>query len=315
MLRSLYLPDSGVDGKCLTDQPNPSAPQEGVHVYHFVASLCSRKVRVMLALKGVAYESHHVVLPAYQQYEADYVRINPRCVVPTLVVDGKVTTDSHNILDCIERRWPGDEPKLTGAQAKEVQRQSAICDGMPIEALSYGANPDGDKRPGFMQKLTKGSHAHKEALLAAKIEKHADEPQLAAAYKGKLAVVSKYRQVIDSADEMRALFQRCRSDLQALEKDLAKPSGSFAKGGFLCAPRMTAADVEWSVILGRLREIRFLDAELLAGLPHVARYSAKVWATPAFQQGVQALLRPSFMIPNVLCVILGAKCGKCFAGR
>ena len=69
-----------------------------------------------------------------------------------------MTTDSHNILDCIERRWPGDEPKLTGAQAKEVQRQSAICDGMPIEALSYGANPDGDKRPGFMQKLTKGSH-------------------------------------------------------------------------------------------------------------------------------------------------------------
>ena len=64
VLRSLYLPDSGVDGKCLTDQPNPSAPQEGVHVYQFVASLCSRKVRVMLALKGVAYESHHVVLPA-----------------------------------------------------------------------------------------------------------------------------------------------------------------------------------------------------------------------------------------------------------
>ena len=77
VVRSLYLPDSGVAGKCLTDQPNPSAPQEGVHVYHFVASLCSRKVRVMLALKGVAYESHHVVLPAYQQYEADYVRINP----------------------------------------------------------------------------------------------------------------------------------------------------------------------------------------------------------------------------------------------
>ena len=73
------------------------------------------------------------------------------------------------------------------------------------------------------------------------------------------------------------------------------PAGPKALiAGLICAKadkRMTAADVEWSVILGRLREIGFLDAELLAGLPHVARYSAKVWATPAFQQGVKALLR------------------------
>merc|ERR1719450_301079 len=132
----------------------------------------------MMCLKNVEFESHHIVLPVYDQYEAEYVRINPRCVVPTLVVDGKVTTDANNILEYIERKWPGSDPPLTDAQLEEMHRQSRICDEMPIEALTYGANPDGDKRPGVMKKLTAGAHGHKEELLKAKIKQHADEPEL-----------------------------------------------------------------------------------------------------------------------------------------
>jgi hypothetical protein len=53
-------------------------PQTGIHLFHFPQSLCSMKVRQALADNAVQWKSHHMLLPAYQQYEPDCVRINPR---------------------------------------------------------------------------------------------------------------------------------------------------------------------------------------------------------------------------------------------
>ena len=89
--QSLYV---DVDDDVLrprTDTPCADAPQQGIHLFHYPKSLCSQKVRQLLDEKGVAWTSHVVQLPLEAQYEPAYVRINPRCVVPTLVRDGKVT--------------------------------------------------------------------------------------------------------------------------------------------------------------------------------------------------------------------------------
>ena len=55
-------------------------------LYHFPASTCSQKVRVVLAEKGVEFESHVVNLLTGEQHSPDYVKLNPAHVVPTAVV-------------------------------------------------------------------------------------------------------------------------------------------------------------------------------------------------------------------------------------
>ena len=71
----------------LTEAPCQWAPEQGIHLYHFPLSLDSQKVRQGLEELGLAWQSHVILLPAQQQFEPRYARINSRCVVPTLVTE------------------------------------------------------------------------------------------------------------------------------------------------------------------------------------------------------------------------------------
>ena len=63
-------------------------------LYHNALSTCSQKVRLVLAEKGIEFESKLIDLVSGQQHDAQYVALNPKHVVPTLVVDGEVLRES-----------------------------------------------------------------------------------------------------------------------------------------------------------------------------------------------------------------------------
>ena len=104
-LKPVYVTDPNLVDAPLTDMPNQWAPAKGIHLYHFPLSLDSQKVRQGLEELGVQWQSHPILLPAQQQFSPGYVRLNSRCVVPTLVIDGRVTTDTINILNLLAARF------------------------------------------------------------------------------------------------------------------------------------------------------------------------------------------------------------------
>ena len=53
-------------------------------LYHNDMSVCAQKVRLCLAEKGLAYEARHLNLRAGDQQQVDYLKLNPKGVVPTL---------------------------------------------------------------------------------------------------------------------------------------------------------------------------------------------------------------------------------------
>jgi glutathione S-transferase len=83
---------------------------KGVHVLHYVGSSCSQKLRIFLNLKGIAWESHLVDLPANENFQPWFLGINPRGLVPVLVHDGAVHIESNDIIQYLEQRFP--TPKL-----------------------------------------------------------------------------------------------------------------------------------------------------------------------------------------------------------
>jgi len=86
---------------------------KGVHILHFMGSSCSQKLRIFLNLKGISWESHHIDLPANENFRPWFLGINPRGLVPVLVHNGAVHIESNDIITYLERTYP--IPKLIPA--------------------------------------------------------------------------------------------------------------------------------------------------------------------------------------------------------
>jgi glutathione S-transferase len=87
-------------------------------LYHAPASPNSRRVRIFLAEKGIAVPLVSVDLSAGEQHRDDYLAINPRRVVPTLVLeDGTAIGEVLSIWRYLEETYPATP--LLGATPKE----------------------------------------------------------------------------------------------------------------------------------------------------------------------------------------------------
>lgn len=93
---------------------------DGLHLYHSGVSNCSMRVRITLEEKGLAWESHHFDILAKEHLTPDYFAINPKGLVPTLVHDGAVVTESDDIIDYLDQSFPN--PPLRPSSATELEK-------------------------------------------------------------------------------------------------------------------------------------------------------------------------------------------------
>ncbi len=96
------------------------------------------RVRIGLALKGLAYQQAAVNLAAGQQHKAEYRAVNPQRLVPALEVDGVVLTQSLAILEWLEETHPQPALLPTSPMDRALVRTMAdvvACDIHPINNL------------------------------------------------------------------------------------------------------------------------------------------------------------------------------------
>jgi glutathione S-transferase len=82
-------------------------------LYHNAVSTCSQKVRLVLAHKGIDFESKDVDLIGGGQHDPEYVKLNPNHVVPTIVHDGAVLIESTMINEYLDDAFP--DPPMRSA--------------------------------------------------------------------------------------------------------------------------------------------------------------------------------------------------------
>ena len=82
-------------------------------LYHNDMSSCAQKVRLMLAEKGLEWESRHLDLRAGEHQKDWYIKLNPRAVVPTLIDGDIVVPESNVINEYLDERFP--DPPLKPA--------------------------------------------------------------------------------------------------------------------------------------------------------------------------------------------------------
>ena len=285
-LKPVYVTDPNLVDAPLTDMPNQWAPAKGIHLYHFPLSLDSQKVRQGLEELGVQWQSHPILLPAQQQFSPGYVRLNSRCVVPTLVIDGRVTTDTINMLNLLAARFgPANQCfEASEAETESVNHWVDRAADLFIEALTYG-DVEGVKKPFPIGNATGSGRYHQDKveLLSGLIETYKNDPTLRSAYEKKRAVIEATKGAMVTPGQMPAIVSATKSELAALEAQLE--AGPFNNGGWLASDAFSLADIQWSAVLYRLQWLG-LQPLLWEDNSIISAYAKRLFAKASFQTGV-----------------------------
>ncbi|MFP6734564.1 MAG: glutathione S-transferase family protein [Rhodospirillales bacterium] len=235
---------------------------DGLHLYHANRSNCSGRVRLLLEEKQLPWKSHHIDLAKKENVSEEYFGINPKGVVPTLVHDGTVVTESNDILIYLEETFPepGFRPVAPGAQQE-------IDDWLK---LSGDIHIPGIKTFQYIRvNAARMAKSEKEVALYRELQK---DPALLE-FHGK-----------------HDLPGRSFSD-QDNENSLAMLNGNFARmdqildrGGWLVGGAYTLADISWAPSITTLLGGGF-DFE---PYPQLQDWYRRISERPAFDKAITA---------------------------
>jgi len=111
-----------------------------VKLYTYWRSSAAYRVRIALALKGLAYESvpKHLLRDGGEQRRADYLELNPQGLVPGLEDDGFFVGQSLAICEYLEETCPVPPLLPSTARDRATVRSMALaiaCDIHPLNNL------------------------------------------------------------------------------------------------------------------------------------------------------------------------------------
>lgn len=109
-------------------------------LYTYFRSSAAWRVRIALAWKGLDYEAVpvHLLRDGGEQRAASYLALNPQGLVPALVDDDQVISQSLAICEYLEERYPNPPllPSDLAARAKVRSLAMAVaCDIHPLNNL------------------------------------------------------------------------------------------------------------------------------------------------------------------------------------
>ena len=112
-------------------------------LYHYPESLCSQMVRIALSEKGYDWKSHSIFLeevtPEGDNLSDDYLRINPKGQVPTLVHKGVPVFDSYDIIRYLDQLNPDRGTRLVPADSRrEKQVEAWVLQSSLRDDVSFG---------------------------------------------------------------------------------------------------------------------------------------------------------------------------------
>lgn len=245
----------------LYDSPSPEVkPLRGLHLYHFVLSNCSQRVRLALEEKGLPWTSHHMNLPANEHATPEYQAINPNGVVPTLLHDGQVVIESNDILAYLEEHFP--EPPLRPRDAGErAAMQERIAEASAIQSAIKALSHELLFRP-FRRigpdELAVFERNHRDRELVAFMR--------------------------DYAEEGPAWQERVETARGEMEAALDRLESALGESPWLSGAAFGLADVSWVVNAHRLSQAQYpLEAR-----PGFRAWYEKAAARPAFERAVAA---------------------------
>jgi glutathione S-transferase len=135
--------------------------ENGLKLYHSNASPNSRRVRIYLAERGIEAELVPVDLGAKEQFSDAYAAINPRRVVPALVLaDGTVIAEVPAIIRYLDEAFA--ERPIGGRSAKEKALVAMWERRMELEGFAAVMETVRNTAKGLAGRAIAGPHGYEQ---------------------------------------------------------------------------------------------------------------------------------------------------------
>jgi glutathione S-transferase len=244
-----------------------------LELYHNDMSTCAQKVRVALGEKNLEWSGHELNLRTGDQHRPEFLRLNPKGVVPVLVHDRHVIPESTIIMEYLEEAFPGTKALMpTNPASRAVVRS-------------------------WLQRLDAGLHLQI-AVISIGI---AFRDQLIAVHNTAAALESYYAAVPDPG--LRAVYRDViplgtkaptfQAALNAWKQLLADMSAALQSSEWLVGAAETLADAAYIPYLCRLEHLTLTD--MWSAYPKVAAWYARMKQTDGYRRGIEAWLNPKYL--------------------
>ncbi|MEZ5559197.1 MAG: glutathione S-transferase family protein [Pseudomonadales bacterium] len=264
---------------------SPLVPRlQGLHLFHFDGAPCAQRVRFALAEKGIrrgrevrfdagdsescageegAWVSRQVSLIRKDHLTEAYALIQPNLVVPALVHDGVLHTESMDIVEYIDQRF-GGEPLLPRDSDRAADVRALVALGESLHrsirfvTFRWGLRDMGRLKPAEEEQLRR---------------------LLDGAHDGERLI--EFYERYDSGTWDDGIF---RGHLAALEAEFERLDRRLGDGRpFLTGASITMADVIWCMKVLRLDECGY---PFRRNYPALWTWYRRIARRPAFREGV-----------------------------
>ena len=243
-----------------------------LELYHNDMSVCAQKVRMVLAHKNLEWQGPNINLRAGEQFAPDFRKINPKGLVPVLVHDEQVVTESNVIIEYLE----------------EVFSQSPLLSTDPFERAQTRI---------WLTRLDAGLHEQIAvisfciAFRHQMLEKYPDDEALQGFFKNiadptRRAVMEDM--VVNGMDSPRLYLATFAYN--KLIGDMAK---ALASSNWLVGQKISLADLSFLPYIERLEQLQL--SEWWSEHPQLDQWLARVRDTPAYQTGVRDWHNPGYI--------------------
>jgi len=234
-------------------------------VYSYYNSICTQKVFITLAEKGIDYGTQNVDLFRNEQFSPEYLKINPKGVVPALDHDGRIVIESTLICEYIDDCFPN--PRLVSQDPFSRARMrlwSKAVDEQLFEAtreLSFSAM--------FRERMRKMTEEQRQGRY-----QNVGDPIKRA------RLISTYEEGVDSPYVFQGIgaFEMA---FEKMEKDLQ------AGGPWLIGAQLTLADINMMPFVARMAYLDLLEI-WDADRPAMREWWARVQTLPSFIASIPA---------------------------
>lgn len=234
-------------------------------LYHNDMSVCAQKVRLCLAEKTLPYEARHLNLRAGDQQQPDYLKLNPKGVVPTLVDDDTVVVESVVINEYLDDAFPKRplKPNDPAGRAKMRWWTKQIDDSI------FGAT-------GTVSMSVAFHHQYTPEVLDELIR------QRGPAYRARFSLLQKGVDNPNFPDAIKRLY-----------KMVADMNAALERGPWLCGEMFTLADIAYAPYITRLDHLKFLG--FLDKNKRTADWYERMKARPSYRTALAAQFNAKYL--------------------
>jgi glutathione S-transferase len=239
-----------------------------LELYHHGTSVCAAKARIALTEKSLDWTGHYVDILKGEQFAPDYLKLNPKHVVPTLVHDGHVVRESTLIGEYLDEVFP--QPPLKPAAAldrvtmrlwtKRLDEELHPATGIVTYAISHRHAVIANG-PGAIDAWVNNAPPAERARRRQRLEAGIDDPEATAAMR---------------------IYDRFLADMET----------QLSRTPWLAGDRFSLAEV------GVIPYVNRLDMLQLSGLwtetrPHLADWWQRIKARPSFLPALMKYVPPA----------------------